>query len=227
MRWLFLLLAVLNGVYYLWQQQAPLPVKHATSLSLSLSEGSVPDIRLLAESSSILLRRESAPVGPAVVVVKCLFVGGFEQERAAKVLGRRLLSLNIQAGVRVLSTPGATDYWVYLAPLASAQASFRQLKELQARKIASYIISQGDLANGISLGIFARANVAQDAMRRLRAAGYQPELRELARAQRTYWVRVAAHSRHLADAALLKRLAQEFVSLRHQLMPCKSIATTL
>lgn len=90
--------------------------------------------------------------------------------------------------MQVLSAPGATDYWVDLAPLASAQDSLRQLKELQARKIDSYIIAQGDLVNGVSLDIFARADMAQSVIRLLRAAGYQPKLRELARAQRTYWV---------------------------------------
>lgn len=225
MRWLFLLLAVLNGVYYAWQQQAPMRVKHATSLSLA--EDSAPDIRLLAESSAAPLRRESAPVERAAIVARCLFVGGFEHGRVAEVLERRLLGLDIEAGVQMLSAPGATDYWVYLVPLASVQASVRQLKELQARKIDSYIIAQGDLANGISLGIFARADMAQEVMRRLRAAGYQPELRELARAQRTYWVRVASHNRHLVDATLLRRLAQDFVGLRHQLIPCESIATLL
>ena len=49
MRWLFLLLLMLNSFYYLWhQQEAPLRAKEVTSLSSY--KGSQQDIRLLSES---------------------------------------------------------------------------------------------------------------------------------------------------------------------------------
>lgn len=49
MRWLFLLLLVLNAFYYVWhQQEAPLRAKDVTPLSLY--RGSQQDIRLLSES---------------------------------------------------------------------------------------------------------------------------------------------------------------------------------
>ncbi|HLD66951.1 MAG TPA: SPOR domain-containing protein [Pseudomonas sp.] len=226
MRWLFLLLVVLNLFYYVWhQQQAPLRAKEVASLALY--QGGRQDIRLLSESSGVPARREVAAVSvaPEVVEAVCLYLGGFEQEDAARVIEQRLLSLDIQSRVQSVSAAGGTDYWVYLSPLASRQASLRQLKELQARKIDSYIITQGDLANGISLGIFPRTDSAESVMQRLREAGYEPRLRELSRAQRSFWVRIAPESRRLADETLLQQLAQDFVGLQHQLMPCESVAT--
>lgn len=224
MRWLFLLLVVLNLFYYVWhQQQAPLRAKEVASLALY--EGGRQDIRLLSESSGVQARREVVPAAPEAVEAVCLYLGGFEQEDAARVIEQRLLSLDIQSGVQSVSAAGGTDYWVYLSPLASRQASLRQLKELQARKIDSYIITQGDLANGISLGIFPRTDSAESVMQRLREAGYEPRLRELSRAQRSFWVRIAPESRRLADETLLQQLAQDFVGLQHQLMPCESVAT--
>lgn len=226
MRWLFLLLVVLNLFYYVWhQQQAPLRAKEVASLALY--QGGRQDIRLLSESNGVPARREALPVAPEEAVeAVCLYLGGFEQEDAAKVIEQRLLSLDIQSRVQSVSAAGGTDYWVYLSPLASRQASLRQLKELQARKIDSYIITQGDLANGISLGIFPRADSAESVMQRLREAGYEPRLRELSRAQRSFWVRIAPESRRLADDTLLQQLAQDFVGLQHQLMPCESVATS-
>lgn len=224
MRWLFLLLVVLNLFYYVWhQQQAPLRAKEVASLALY--EGGRQDIRLLSESSGVQARREVVPAAAEAVEAVCLYLGGFEQEDAARVIEQRLLSLDIQSGVQSVSAAGGTDYWVYLSPLASRQASLRQLKELQARKIDSYIITQGDLANGISLGIFPRTDSAESVMQRLREAGYEPRLRELSRAQRSFWVRIAPESRRLADETLLQQLAQDFVGLQHQLMPCESVAT--
>ena len=135
-----------------------------------------------------------------------------------------MLSLDIQAQVRSVDAAAGVEYWVYLPPLASRQASLRQLRELQARLIDSYIITQGDLANGISLGIFPRSESADSVMQRLRGVGYEPQMRELSRAHRSFWVRVAPESRRLAEEFLLGRLAGDFAGLQHQLMPCEGVA---
>jgi len=225
MRWLFLLLLVLNLFYYVWhQQQAPLRVKEVEPMALY--HGAQQNIRLLSEADKAQARREVlAPGASPGGAETCLFLGSFQQEAAAREVEQRLMSLDIQGEVRTVDAAAGLDYWVYLPPLASRQASLRQLKELQARKIDSYIITQGDLANGISLGIFPRGDSAQSVMRRLVDAGYEPLLRELPRAQRSYWVRIAPQSRRLADDFLLQQLASDFKGLQHQLMPCEGVAT--
>jgi hypothetical protein len=221
MRWSFLLLLVLNLFYYVWhQQQAPLRAKEI--LPVSHYRGAQQDIQLVSESESPQLSTAGGGAGAAESA--CLFLGGFEQEAVARAVEQRLLSADIRARVEVVDAAAGLDYWVYLAPLASRQASLRQLRELQARKIDSYIISQGDLINGISLGIFPRSDSAQSVMQRLREAGYEPLLRELARAHRNYWVKIAPESRLLVSDALLGGLAKDFLGLEHQLKPCEGIA---
>lgn len=221
MRWMFLWLVVLNLFYYVWhQQQVPLRVTEIAPLDMAQS--SKRDIRLLSESSAPV-RREVA-VAEAVEAV-CLFLGSFEQMPEASAVEQRLLSLDIRSQVQSIDAAAGVDYWVYLPPLASRQASLRQLRELQARKIDSYIITQGDLANGISLGIFPRNDSAESVMQRLREAGYEPLLRELTRAHRSFWVRIAPESRRLAEDSLLERLAFDFKGLQHQLMPCEGVAS--
>ena len=221
MRWMFLWLVVLNLFYYVWhQQQAPLRVTEIAPLNMA--QDSKRDIRLLSESSAPS-RREVAAAQPAEVV--CLFLGSFDVMADASALEQRLLSLDIQSRVQAMDAAAGIDYWVYLPPLASRQASLRQLRELQARKIDSYIITQGDLANGISLGIFPRSDSARSVMQRLRDAGYEPSMRELTRAHRSFWVRISAQSRRLADDSLLQRLAFDFKGLEQQLMPCEGVAS--
>tara|TARA_R110000868_G_scaffold333645_1_gene594423 strand:- start:73 stop:744 length:672 start_codon:yes stop_codon:yes gene_type:complete len=223
MRWMFLWLIVLNLFYYVWhQQQAPLRVTEIAPLNLV--QDSKRDIRLLSESNKAA-RRELVEVKPAEAV--CLFLGSFELMADASAVEQRLLSLDIQSRVQSMDAAAGVDYWVYLLPLASRQASLRQLRELQARKIDSYIITQGDLANGISLGIFPRSDSAQSVMQRLRDAGYEPSLRELTRAHRSFWVRISPQSRRLADDSVLQRLAFDFKGLEQQLMPCEGVARAL
>jgi len=222
MRWFFLLLLVLNLFYYVWhQQQAPLRVKEVEPMALY--KGEQQGIRLLDAADRAKTRPELAQPS-STVDETCLFLGSFQGEDAARQIEQRLIALDIEAQVRAVDAAAGLDYWVYLAPLASRQASLRQLKELQARKIDSYIITQGDLANGISLGIFPRSDSAESVMQRLRDAGYEPMLRELPRAQRSFWVRVAPASRRLADD-VLQQLASDFKDLQHQIMPCESVAS--
>lgn len=221
MRWIVLLLLLLNAFYYVWhQQQAPLRAKEvAPALPY---QGARKDIQLLSESSGPTVRNASPAVeGDSAV---CLYLGSFEQRSQADQVEQRLLSLDIRAQVRAMDAAAGVEFWVYLEPLASRQASLRQLRELQARRIDSYIITQGDLSNGISLGIFPRSDSAESVMQRLRDVGYEPKLRELSRAHRSFWVRIAPESRRLADEVLLGRLAGDFSGLQHQLMPCESVA---
>lgn len=221
MRWMFLWLVVLNLFYYVWhQQRAPLRVTEIAPLMMA--QDAKRDIRLLSESNKPS-RRDAVIAQPTEAI--CLFLGSFDRAEDAASVEQRLLSLDIQSRVQSMDAAAGIDYWVYLPPLASRQASLRQLRELQARKIDSYIITQGDLANGISLGIFPRSDSAQSVMQRLRDAGYVPFLRELTRAHRSFWVRISPQSRRLADDALLQRLAVDFKGLEQQLMPCEGVAS--
>ncbi|WP_070887118.1 SPOR domain-containing protein [Pseudomonas argentinensis] len=223
MRWIFMLLVVLNAFYYVWhQQQVPMQAKEVAPLSLY--QDSRRDIQLLSESQP-QERRTPAVREEAPEQAVCLFLGRFDEPAQAEQVEQRLLSLDIRSQTLVVESAGAVDYWVYLPPLASRQASLRQLRELQARKIDSYIISQGDLANGISLGIFPRHDSADSVISRLRRAGYEPLLRELPRANRSHWVRIAPESRRLVDDSLLERLSLDFNGLQHQLMPCEGVAS--
>lgn len=226
MRWIFLLLVVLNAFYYVWhQQQAPLRPKEVTPVALQ--QNTKRDIQLLSESKAPTARElEVKPDVTPIADDSCLYLGAFEQRAEAEVVEQRLISLDISSEVRSVDAQSGTDYWVYIAPLGSRDASLRQLKELQARNIDSYLISQGELKNGISLGIFPRKDSAESVMQRLNDVGYESSLRELPRAHRDYWVRIAPQSRRLADDSLLQKLAFDFNGLQHQLMPCESIASS-
>ena len=225
MRWILLLLILLNAFYYIWhQQQAPLRAKEVAPVEPY--QGERKDIRLLSEGgpAAHFLASKVESKGGGEEAAACLYLGGFEREAQAREVEQRLLSLDIKVRLRSVDAAAGVEFWVYLEPLASRQASLRQLRELQARNVDSYIITQGDLANGISLGIFPRKDSAEVVVQRLRDAGYESKIRELSRAHRSFWVQVAPESRRLADEVLLGQLAGDFAGLQHQLMPCEGVA---
>lgn len=219
MRWLLILLVILNLLFYLYHLNKASPVDgEVAELRAPSQEG---DIKLLSEAKP-LVRRE--PLQDAVNA--CLFLGGFDEESVALAVEQRLLSLDINSRVEPVDEAAGVDYWVYLPPLVSRPASLRQLRELQSRNIDSYIITVGDLSNGISLGIFSRKDSAESVVNRLQGVDYEAQIRELPRTHRRYWVRVAGAVQHLLSDSLLAELMRDFPGLEHRQMPCSSIATS-
>ncbi|MGB8974390.1 MAG: hypothetical protein WCC62_17835 [Pseudomonas capeferrum] len=128
MRWLFLLLLVLNVFYYVWhQQEAPLKVKDVTPLSLY--KGNQQEIRLL---------RETGVSTPARRRDECLVVGGLAGKEQLDALRQRLLSLDINALPVSGQLPGADGLWLKISPeserlldqtvLAALSSDFKDLK---------------------------------------------------------------------------------------------------
>lgn len=219
MRWLFLLLVMLNLMLGLYHLNKPPTI---ASISKGASESAKePDIKLLSETVALAPRQ---PVQEAEDA--CLYIGGFDEETIGLDVEQRLLSLDVDARVESVDEAAGVDYWVYLPPLVSRQASLRQLRELQSRNIDSYIITVGDLSNGISLGIFSRRDSAESVVKRLQLVGYVVSIRELPRTHRRYWVVVEGSSQRLLTEALLAELIADFPSLEHRQMPCAGVASS-
>ena len=219
MRWLFLVLVMLNlllGLYHLNRG----PVAEVAGSPVGIS-GNESNITLLTEA------RDPSPEPPERISDNtCLYLGGFDEKSAALDLEQRLLSVDIDSRVESIDEEAGVDYWVYLPPLVSRQASLRQLRELQSRNIDSYIITVGDLSNGISLGIFSRRESADSVVDRLRQVDYPASIRELPRTHRRYWVSVRGASQRLIGERFVAELIGDFPSLERKQMPCSGVASS-
>ncbi|MGN8278708.1 hypothetical protein ACLEJQ_20230 [Pseudomonas sp. SMV71] len=130
MRWLFLLLLVLNIFYYIWhQQEAPLRAKDVTPLSLY--RGSQQDIHLLSEAADALARRDS---GKAAEGLKsCIYLGGFVRSELARQLEQRLVASGIAGRTVTLSGPALPEgagFWVQVPPEGGGKVSEALLQNL-------------------------------------------------------------------------------------------------
>lgn len=225
MRWIFLLLVLVNVGMFAWQHR--LVPKNGGELSLiavPLIDAPPEKLRLLSEIEKPLAAPARGDTSAVLAVPRCMVLGGFESIARARQLEQRLLSLDIAAKVVAIEATLGADHWVYIPPLASRQATMRQLRELQARGIDSYLITEGELANGILLGVFPRLDAAVLVADKLRVAGYSPQVRELPRIYQEYWVRVAAKDQRLIDEEMLQSLAGDFFDLKHQLISCLGVA---
>ncbi|OUM05058.1 hypothetical protein BW686_23645 [Pseudomonas syringae] len=121
MRWLFLLLLMLNGLYYVWhQQEAPLRAKEV--MPLSLHRPPQQDIRLLSESDASGAAND--------VDAKCLYVGGFARPEEARLVEQRLNSLDIQSQFRSFQSNSSAVYWLKITPESRRLVEAGVIKQL-------------------------------------------------------------------------------------------------
>ncbi len=112
----------------------------------------------------------------------------FGNLRAALAVTARIESRGGAARVQAVAAAGRPDYLVYLGPHVSRGTARRALRELQGRSIDGHIIGAGELANAVSLGIFARRNAAETRREEVAAAGYEASVKPVVRPLQGYAV---------------------------------------
>ena len=203
MRAIFLTLVVINLVLLpvlWWQSKTEAP---AAVASLPKSAAGGERLVLLSELDSAAAgtpatqrqRQPAAPSDEAPLSSSeplCTLVGPFKKELSAEYFVERLQALDVLAAVTLLEVPGSSSYWVYQRPESSRKAALRLLHELQAKGIDSYVIPKGDLANGVSFGLYNERKRADDRVAEIRGLGYEAQIRTVTRTFEESWVTLKA-----------------------------------
>jgi hypothetical protein len=140
----------------------------------------------------------------------CTLVGPFPELLRAEYFQERLAALDVMAIIQDIEIPGEVSYWIYLPPRESRKQAFSELRELQAKGIDSYVIPKGELANGISFGMFSQPNLAKGRLEDMRSRGYPAELKEITRTYKETWVVApSAEAAKLGPESWLQVMASE------------------
>ena len=205
MRWIFLCLISFNLVYFSWQQW--LESERPQQIMFKPVDGSQAGERLsllterLPEAGSSVPppsigSAKPSPVHQAVDHIEykkqalCPHAGPFDTEADAVALLELLHTDNYHAQVQSVEISKDADNWVLIPARDSRGASMALLKELQAKKIDSYLVAEGEHRNAISLGLFKKLSSAVGVQERMLAAGYESNIQTLERVTYEYWVRV-------------------------------------
>lgn len=215
MKALFLFLLLLNILYGLWQLQDNRASRAILEVADSPADLALPAPAAPAAAAPASERPASTPL--------CVHLGVFPEELRAEQLRQRLLALGIQSRVISRPIPGATSYWLVMDVVGGRPEALAQLAILQDRGIDSFLISEGPLANNISLGVFARDDNAKARRAQLQALGYRVEVEPVERSESEYLVEVDAVARRLVDQALLARLRADFPGLQHHYPACPGV----
>ena len=214
MRWIFFLFAVGNVLYFAWEGYLkPTPLVAVPAQTDAPVTRNLPPVVLLSEANS--LEDEGIRGEDQILQRGHLALGGFMEAVKIEDLRQRLLAIGVNGKILKRELKAEQEFWVFLPPLSSRAATLRLLKELQARKFDGFLIAQGELANGISLGIFSQENSANMVLERLRVAGYQAQVRKIMRNQAAYWLEVPPEGQRLLDEKILATLRKDFPGMQY------------
>lgn len=202
MRLLVALLFLMNVLFLLWNMVfynyshvktdarlndvAQLMKMPGKNISLVRENQSVGDVKSASNASA------DANVGRTDEVGECLIVGPYQDSARAVVMIARLESLGIISKYASIKMQSGFDYWVYIPPLSSRELAIAKLRELQDKKIDCFVIPEGEMANGISLGVFDSQDIAERHRSLIGAGGYNVEVKASPRSYLENWVVIDA-----------------------------------
>ena len=182
MRWVFFSLLILNVVYAVWKIVAEVAPKPSAPPSIYAS---APESLVLLSETGVSLP-QGALSGTGVAL--CPALGPWPQAAGAQVAARQLKGLGYRGEVRAVRLKKDRLHWVYLPAYPDRDSALKVLRQLQDRKVDSFIVAEGDDQHAVSLGYFSSAESAAGLRVKMRTEGYPAEVRETAREVTEYWV---------------------------------------
>ena len=247
MRWIFFSLIAINLGFFLWHALSPDESKQANAAQIVPGSENVASIALLHEVAgqaepydlSELVRAiepgpaqsesvEGVTEEPASEVTQlCDALGPFIDREQGARLAERFESLGVETNLATEYVQLMGGYWAYIEPQASLQAALIMSGELKQQGIDAYLISEGDLNNGLSLGIYSLAADAEPLRQRLQDAGITVVVEEKPAVHEEFWVLLPSQEFASIDLEKLQQLS-EFTSQNQTIKKvCKPVASTL
>ncbi|MDX1598725.1 MAG: hypothetical protein R3295_08675 [Marinobacter sp.] len=154
MKWLAMMLLVANVALWFYGSTLVAP-----SVSVAQSDGRLPRVATLKtgpESSPV-----TTPTPPPSLF--CARLGWFESEAEAHDMAAALGKLREEYSVERQERELAPLHWVLIPPQPADQAR-KMFRDIQRRGIDSYLVTEGERRNAISLGLFESREAAISVM---------------------------------------------------------------
>lgn len=214
MRLVVVALIVMNIGYALWQWQRS-PVEESAQ---RVAQEASPPIMLLAEVDKTQRQQELDKVVSNAVRVDngennavCDAIGPFSDIVDGQTVVERLEAHDTQVRLQALDdTTGEYDFRVMIPPISSLEDAFRKLRELQSQGIDSYVITKGEDALAISLGVYSSDTAAKVSQESHVKDGYQSRITKIPRLNRNFWLVHQESTALTLPKAVFQKILVEF-----------------
>lgn len=151
----------------------------------------------------------------------CYVVGPYPGSDEAAGAVMQLKEKDLRAKVRKQDGKVPKGYWVFVPPLASREESRQVLRNMHQQNVDSFIVTKGDKANSISVGIYGDLATAQARRDELASKGFNIQVEERSSTAIEYWVEVEADPIRNVVSDIEKGLANDFAGKRLERTGCK------
>jgi hypothetical protein len=155
----------------------------------------------------------------------CTMIGPYEQLLQAEYAVERLVALGAPAHIVPIEIKEGDAYWVLLRPEVSEKEALRRLFELQKKNIESYVITKGELANGISFGRFADYGQAEARSVEIKRQGYDAYIKMFPKMIQETWVVIDASFAEKIDETVWAGLLTQGSALEKRQNFCLGVAS--
>lgn len=218
MKWIILTLLLLNlalGGYQYWQTTQP---------DVQEAEPSVAQMNNLAINEATRTRlaelERTEIAEPVVEPLQCVRISGIAAEDQADIIQSRLRALEVDSAKTTQEEVLRSDYWVVIGPFDTDQQGRDRLTQLQADDVESFLINQGRLAGGISLGLFSSDNNARTRVAELARQNIDARVERVDRTRLVWVLTVTAASARLISNSALESIVSAFEGASFQRFRC-------
>lgn len=184
MKWIIYLLLLANISFFAWHYQGM--GREQQRMQAEHLQGSDTAVRLiLLSEAKIEPEVTSKPHSP-----QCRSLGPFEQRNKAGEIEKLLKKQGLSLRLRTSNEARRKAYWVYLAPSASHAAAREAVRKLKRKHRINdiFIISGGEIKDGISLGVFSKFELAYRRQSDIRKLGFDAQLKDVKLPAKEYWL---------------------------------------
>lgn len=196
MRWIVVSLLLINIALAGWYI-AQSPVTEGPANDGSQPAVKLNNLTLESAKEEPLFSRVGGQETPEPLVAQCAFLGRFTSDAAAQDAQGRLQVLEVDSTVEVVEVPDEPLWWVHIAPANTRTDAERRLRTLNERQIESFLVTQGEFRNAISLGYFRSRDNAMRLRSNMESEGIEVSLREMQRFRQEYWLVVPPNQANL------------------------------
>lgn len=178
----------------------------APSKAVAVKESEVAQVNSVVPDETVQTSRADFRAQAVPDDDACYWAGPFTQQADRAELIKRLAELHIFAEERTQVASGGWRYWVYLPPKPSRKEAKAQLAVLKNMKVDSYLIYEGEKANGVSLGLFSRKELADAKYADIQSRGFEVTMDSFERTVNQRWVAVSKAQIDAIGEAVLPRM---------------------
>lgn len=235
MRAIFILLLAGNLAFFGYHYFFAVKNEPASQVKVAEVTDKGKSLQLLAEQADASILRAKVKPGvktePSLVGNEksdaefCTMIGPYSQLLQAEYAVERLGSLGVVAHIVPIEIKEGESYWVYLRPEVSEREALRRLYELQKKSIESYVITRGELTNGISFGRFANYADAEAQSNEIKSLGYSADIKMLPKTIIETWVVIDAGFAEKIDESVWLGLLDKESALEKRQNFCLGVAS--